>query len=381
MTCRPMSAAAIVAALLMPLVACEAQKSENPLSPTVAGPIAGVEITAPRQLQPAQGTKLKESQQPLTLVVENSSTNGVRPIAYSFEVATDNTFETKMYARSGVTPGADGRTTVTVDRLESGRSYVWRVRAEDGANSSPYSTSSFEVLPKPLLDPPGQHSPVNSDQTSSRRPELVVGVANRNAAIGNVYYEFQIAVDPSFGGMVAAGTRSEDGATTSFMPDGDLAGSATYYWRVRASDDEFTSNWSTVQSFRTPAAPAPGPGPGPSPGPSNPGGPCNFGSGEAIVSCERDKYGYMDKGQILDFLRTVARSLNRNGIGGGPFGILRKESGNNCGGYSCDIICAGQGSSQRQYDVLGDVEGAQSPGWGAPHTIANNIRVDVCEIQ
>ena len=137
----------------MPLAACEAQKSENPLSPTVAGPIAGVEITAPRQLQPAQGTKLKESQQPLTLVVENSSTNGVRPIAYSFEVATDTAFETKMYARSGVTPGGDGRTTVTVDRLESGRSYYWRVRAEDGANSSPYSTTNFEILPKPHLDP------------------------------------------------------------------------------------------------------------------------------------------------------------------------------------------------------------------------------------
>ena len=89
----------------------------------------------------------------------------------------------------------------------------------------------------------------------------------------------------------------------------------------------------------------------------------------------------MDKGQILQFLRSVAQSLNRNGISGGPFGILRKETGNQCGGYSCDIICAGQGSSQRQYDVLGDVEGAQSPGWGAPHTIANNIRVDVCEIQ
>lgn len=378
MTCRPMSAAVIAAALLTPLIACEAKKSENPLSPTVAGPIAGVEITAPRQLQPAQGTKLKESQQPLTLVVENSSTNGVRPIAYSFEVASDTTFETKMYARSGVTPGADGRTTVTVDRLESGRLYYWRVRAEDGANSSPYSTSSFEILPKPQLDPPPQHSPVNNDQTASRRPELVVGMANRNAAIGNVFYEFQLAMDPSFGGIVAAGTRSEAGGTTRFAPDGDLAGSTTYFWRVRASDDEFRSTWSPTQSFRTPAAPAPGPGPGPAP---DAGGPCDFNSGEAIVNCERAKYGYMDKGQILAFLRSVARSLNRNGIDGGPFGILRKNAGNQCGGYSCDIICAGQGASQRQHDVLGDVEGAQSPQWGPPHTISNGIRIDVCEIQ
>jgi hypothetical protein len=88
----------------------------------------------------------------------------------------------------------------------------------------------------------------------------------------------------------------------------------------------------------------------------------------------------MSSTQIVSFLRAVARSLNRNGIDGGPFGILRKRSGNNCGGYSCDIICAGQGSSQRQWDVLGDAEGAQTPTWSGPKTVPN-IRVDVCEIQ
>jgi hypothetical protein len=374
MTCRPMSATVISVALLMPLIACEAKKSENPLSPSVAGPIAGVEITAPRQLQPAQGTKLKESQQPLALVVENSSTNGVRPIAYSFEIAADSGFETKMYARSGVSPGADGRTTVTVDRLESGRGYYWRVRAEDGANSSAYSTAAFEILPKPQLDPPSQHSPVNNDQTSSRRPELIVGQSKRNAAIGNVAYEFHLAIDPSFGGMAAAGTRSEAGATTSFVPDGDLAAATTYFWRVRATDDEFTSNWSSTQSFRTPAAPAPGPGPGPGPAP---GAACNFNDGEAIVACERSKHGFMNDDELVQFMRDVADSLNRNNIPGGRFGLLQKTSGSNCGGYSCDIICSGNGGSQRQWDVLVDVGGSQGASWSE----VSNITVRVCEIR
>jgi len=44
----------------------------------------------------------------------------------------------------------------------------------------------------------------------------------------------------------------------------------------------------------------------------------------------------------------------------GPFGILRLRSNNNCGGSSCDIVCAGQGTSQRQYNVLPDAEGAQT---------------------
>ncbi len=361
MTFRTISAAAVSAALLMPLIACEATKSETPLSPSVAGPIAGVEITAPRQLQPAQGTKLKESQQPITLIAENSSTNGVRPIAYTFEVAADGAFETKMYARSGVLPGPDGRTTVTVDRLESGRGYYWRVRAEDGANSSPYSTTHFELLPKPHLGPPTQHAPINNEVSGSRRPELAVGVSDRNAAIGNVVYEFHLAADVAFGSLVAAGSRPEAGPVTTFMPDGDLTASTVYFWRVRATDGEYTGNWSHTQAFRTPSAPGPGPGPGP--GPSNPGGPCNSSSAQSIVECERSKYGHMNEGAMVEFMRNVADSLNRNGIPGGRFGLLIKTSGSNCHGYSCDIICSGQGNGQRQWDILIDEDRAQIPVW------------------
>ena len=88
----------------------------------------------------------------------------------------------------------------------------------------------------------------------------------------------------------------------------------------------------------------------------------------------------MSSSQLVTFLRNTARSLNANRIGGGPFGILRKGSGSNCGGYSCDIICAGQGNSQRQWDVLSDAEGAQTPKWSGPETVPH-IRVDACEIQ
>ena len=131
---------------------CEAQKSENPLSPSVAGPIPGVNISAPRLLEPAQGFKFKENQQPIKLVIENSNTNGVRPITYIFEVAADSGFATKVFARSGVVPGEGGRTSVQVDALELGRSYYWRARAEDGANNSVFSSAEFSVLPRATAD-------------------------------------------------------------------------------------------------------------------------------------------------------------------------------------------------------------------------------------
>src|SRR5262245_53092598 len=122
--------------------ACESQKSSNPLSPSVAGPIGGVSISAPRPVEPAAGVKFKESEQPIRLVVENATTTGQRPITYTFEVAADSAFGTKAFARSSV-PQGDGRTSVQVDRLDLGKSYFWRVRAEDGANTSSFSTSQF----------------------------------------------------------------------------------------------------------------------------------------------------------------------------------------------------------------------------------------------
>src|SRR4051794_30118456 len=137
------------------LAGCEAEKSSTPLSPSVAGPIAGVNISAPRLIEPAQGFKYKESQQPIKLIVENATTSGVRPITYFFEVATDSSFTTKVYARGGVPPGDNNRTSVQIDRLDLGRAYYWRAKADDGANASVYASSQFEILPKAVLNPPG----------------------------------------------------------------------------------------------------------------------------------------------------------------------------------------------------------------------------------
>src|SRR4029079_18050831 len=185
------AAAALPAALMVAVAGCEAQKSSNPLSPSVAGPIPGVNITAPKLIDPVQGFKYKESQQPIKLVIENATSNGVRPVTYMFEVATDSSFTTKVYARSGVPPGDGNRTSVQIDRLDLGRAYYWRARADDGANASEFASAQFEVLPKPVLNAPGPVSPVNNERVTSRRPTLTVNNSDRNVAIGAVSYEFQ----------------------------------------------------------------------------------------------------------------------------------------------------------------------------------------------
>jgi len=372
MTRKPSKFQALVpAALIVTLVACQAQKSENPLSPSVAGPIAGVDISAPRLVEPAQGFKFKENQQPIRLVIDNSVTTGVRPVTYLFEVASDAGFANKVFARSGVPQGGDGRTSVQLDALELGRPYFWRVKADDGANSSTYASAGFEMLPRAVLTIPTASSPINNTVVANRRPMLAINNSGHNSAVGSVTYFFVVAKDQAFTQISATGVVPE-GRYTEWVVDRDLDPNLTHYWRVRATDGEITTDWSPTATFKTPGAPPPPPPP--------PGGPCDNADPLKIVECERAKYGQMSHAQMLEFVKATTRSLNRNNISGAPFGILRKSGGTNCGGYSCDVICSGQGNSQRQWDILGDIEGSQWPGWGGPNTVPN-IRVDVCEVQ
>src|SRR4051812_49973412 len=106
----------------MALTACESSKSSNPLSPTVAGPIPGIQISAPKMLEPAPGTKISIEKQPITLLIENAGSNGPRPLTYSFDIATDTAFNNKVFSRDGITQGEAGRTSLRLaDALATGR--------------------------------------------------------------------------------------------------------------------------------------------------------------------------------------------------------------------------------------------------------------------
>jgi hypothetical protein len=354
--------AALCAAFGVMLAGCEAQKSSTPLSPSVAGPIAGVNITAPKLIEPAQGFKYKESQQPIKLVVENATTSGVRPITYLFEVATDSAFTTKVYARSGVPQGDNNRTSVQIDRLDLGRAYYWRAKADDGANSSGYSSSQFEVLPKPVLNPPALVSPVNGDRVASRRPTLTVNDSDRNVAVGAVSYEFQIATDQAFSKIVAAGVVGESPNQTTFTPGADLGIDTLHYWRARAGDPDTTSAWAVTQTFRTPV-PTPSPGPTPNPGP-RPGGSCASNNGPAIVNCIGAKYPeYLVAGVSLSqrqanmsFIRD--RIIEAGKCGGLDLGQNLKRGGPD---LSIDFLAWRQPGGEMGVDIAFDYDNTSTP--------------------
>jgi hypothetical protein len=265
---RVFPAVGLLAAVTM--TACESAKSSNPLSPEVAGPIPGVEISAPRMLEPVAGQRIPDERQPVTLLIENASTNGVRPLTYAFEIAIDAAFNTKVFTRTGVAPGDGGRTALRLpDLLASGRTYFWRARALDGANEGPYAApAAFDIYTPVVIEPPVLVSPGINATIDTLRPRFAFNNAVRSGPVGAIAYLVEVAENDAFINRVAQWTGAEQTAQTSLEIPVDLAPNRVYYWHVRAYDPNVLGPFSPTRAFATAAGPSePIPGPMPNIGP------------------------------------------------------------------------------------------------------------------
>jgi hypothetical protein len=248
----------LVLSLLSAFVASCATKSENPLAPTVAGPLPGVGISAPTLVSP-NGTRISVEAQPVTLVVGNSNSNGPRPFTYSFEVATDAGFSNKVFTRAGITPGGSQTALRLPDPLATQHTYYWRAKADDGANQSDYSgTAQFEVYTPIVIDQPQLMSPANNTTVSTTRPTFTFSNAPRSGPAGPITYTIQVSGTDSFALNVAWTVAEQPNQTTAAAPQ-DGPYSTGLFWRVRASDPTTAGPWSAVSYFVTPAAPPPPP--------------------------------------------------------------------------------------------------------------------------
>lgn len=324
------------------LSSCAVEKSANPLSPAVAGPIEGVVISNPNLLEPGQDWQMKTRDQPLQLLIQNAGSNGERPLKYSFEVAADAAFQKIIFARTGIEPGSDGLTRLQLpDKLAAG-TYWWRTRAEDGANTGPYSpVKSFIVLAEVILSPPIPSSPTNGSTVSDLTPEFRVKAGNRSGVTAEIEYILQVSNNSSFSSIAAIFTQKETWPETKMAGGYSFLYNRTYYWRVRAwhtGDGSDLSNWSSTMTFRTPAPPA-----APPPPPSDPGGggggggsnpnSCNSSDGDDIANCIESRYpSYLAAGvsesrrkQNMEFLRD--RMIEHGKCRGLNLGLNLKRGG------------------------------------------------------
>jgi hypothetical protein len=236
------------------------EKSENPLAPTVAGPIAGVNIGQPLPLGPKDGVNIEVAAQPVTLTITNAQTNGVRPLSYVFEVAADAGFTNKVFVRDGVTPGGNGQTALRLsDALASGRTYYWRSKAYDGANTGEYSgLSHFNIFTPIVIDKPGPQHPINNVQLDDGTPTFTFVNAPRQGPVGTFIYRVEVSENDAFAGLFAVWQVIEQPNVTRLDAPSALPGGHQYFWRTRASDGANTGPWSNTQVFRV-VAPAPPP--------------------------------------------------------------------------------------------------------------------------
>lgn len=196
---------------------------------------------------------------------------------------------------------------------------------------------------------PGPVSPAGGQELDDNDPDLVITNASAHfVADVPLEYVFEVFRDGQLvyrSAPVPAGPGGQTSHETAELLDYDAA----FTWRAYAVHQGQRGPMSEAAAFRT----------------VNRFGPscAHLGSELAIVECRRAQYDHIPHDELPEFLAKVAYDLNAAGMEHAPYGRLLKDTGNNCHGYSCDIICAGQGNGQRQWDVLIDEDEAQIPVW------------------
>src|SRR5258707_15776255 len=111
-------AVVVTRALVLAAVAC----SRSPTAP--ATPPAVPVLTTP-----TNGAQIPNQGQPVTLVVLNAS-GSAAGTTYTFEVASDIAFTTKVQTKDGISAGITGQTSAQLDPLPAQKDYYLRPRAQ-----------------------------------------------------------------------------------------------------------------------------------------------------------------------------------------------------------------------------------------------------------
>jgi hypothetical protein len=249
----PKLSAVVCLAFALTTAACT---NSAPTQPSTTGSAAiaadlTASIVAPRPSTPANNSQIKNADQPVVLIVQNAIST--RPgVTYTFEVATDSGFASKVQTKDGVAEGSGGLTGVKLDALTPARDYYWHARATSGGTTGLFSAPfKFTVGPAITINAPSPIGPL-SNTTTTPRPALRVTNATRSGA-GVITYRFEVADSAAFTTIVASATVPEGINETGFIPATDLPIGSTLFWRATAIDaaNGVSSAPSAAQSFTT----------------------------------------------------------------------------------------------------------------------------------
>ena len=160
----------------------------------------------------------------------NSVTNATK---YHLQIATDPSFSNIIFNNNNVTS-----TEVLVPSLDYYTDYFWRVSALAGASQSDWSdTWMFRTK----LATPKTISPENDEEGLDLTVNLSWSQVN-----GAENYTLQVSTDNAFNDILV-----DELVTSNMYELTELDNFTDYYWKVKASDSDGSSNWSAGTKFST----------------------------------------------------------------------------------------------------------------------------------
>jgi hypothetical protein len=207
--------------------------------------------TVPVPSSPANGATVTTVQPTLT-VANSTDPEGTTP-TYHFQVSTVSGFTTIAVENSSVTQGTGSTSWLVSTALGNLATYYWRVRAYDGVAYSSWSSSRSFYVNQPVANNPPTvptlSAPANGATMTSLQPTLVI-VNSTDPEGTTPVYHFQLSELSSFSSIAVENLSVAQGpSTTTWQVTPALSNLTTYYWRVRASDGQAYSNWSSSRSF------------------------------------------------------------------------------------------------------------------------------------
>jgi hypothetical protein len=158
-------------------------------------------------------------------------------ISYQLQVSASASFRATVVNRGGIS-----ETWIRLSGLSRNTTHYWRVCANYGAGTGPYSSvrSFTTVIASPVA--PNLLSPIDGAVNVSTRPTFVW-----EQSTGASSYQLQISTDPSFSTTII----DSSGITATSLTSSGLNVSTVYYWRVNASNAGGLGEWSGVRYMIT----------------------------------------------------------------------------------------------------------------------------------
>jgi hypothetical protein len=187
-------------------------------------------VEAPQPQSPPDGA----GDQPTTITLEWSEV--LLANEYQVQLSTDEDFD------GIIEDETTASTSHQISGLEFETTYYWRVRSITAVSTSSWSeVSSFTTIDETpavpvLASPPDNATGLPND------PVFEWTEGDRADS-----YRLQVATGENFNELIA----DEDGIEATTHQVGELDFETTYYWRVQASNNAGTSDWSDAWSFTT----------------------------------------------------------------------------------------------------------------------------------